>query len=307
VKGLDIKNFDGENIIDVAAQIRGAHTRLSMVNFGNTISSVPMTFTEDVMDVLQTSSTEVFNEAFDYKRQRAIRRLENNPRVNPTVEAILGTAIELYTEMITDGTWLGAGSKAKESIFQATKIDATQGSKATTTTLKCWNCGGNHNLKACKLPKNQAKIDAAKKKFMEWKKKNGKGKGTGNNSNSHKSASDARKLFNKKWCPPADYENNRRMIRVKDGVLPFQYDAETKRWNQVNLVMPSPTPTRTPTQTPTQGIMQATTTGNRVSFADSDDAQNQEAVRRAKIANMQKALLQQVNSTFTSMLSEAKF
>jgi len=54
VKNMDVKNFDGENIIDVVSQIRGAHSRLMMVSFGGAKSAVPLTFCEDVMDVLQT-------------------------------------------------------------------------------------------------------------------------------------------------------------------------------------------------------------------------------------------------------------
>jgi hypothetical protein len=34
VKNMDIKNFDGESIIDAVAQLQGAHSRLKMVSFG---------------------------------------------------------------------------------------------------------------------------------------------------------------------------------------------------------------------------------------------------------------------------------
>ncbi len=39
--------------------------------------------------------------------------------------------------------------------------------------LACWNCGGNHHLKDCKEPKNQGRIDDAKKKWQQAKKNGG--------------------------------------------------------------------------------------------------------------------------------------
>ena len=45
VKAMDVKNFDGENIQEVVAQLRGAHKRLKMVTAGGkTASVVPVDF-----------------------------------------------------------------------------------------------------------------------------------------------------------------------------------------------------------------------------------------------------------------------
>ena len=89
VKSMDIKNFDGEDVTAAVAQMRGAYNRLKMVNIGTSNqNAVPVTFNEDVMDVLQTTSTEDFNVAFDYQKQRAMFKLSQTSAVNPTIEAI---------------------------------------------------------------------------------------------------------------------------------------------------------------------------------------------------------------------------
>jgi hypothetical protein len=98
VKTLDAKNFDGENIVDVVAQLRGAHSRLKMVSFGSATSAIPVTFNEDVMDVLQTTSTEEFNAAFDYRKLRAANRLMKSAPFTPSFDEILDAAIDLYNK-----------------------------------------------------------------------------------------------------------------------------------------------------------------------------------------------------------------
>ena len=89
VKSMDMKNFDGEDVTAAVAQMRDAYNRLKMVNIGTSNqNAVPVTFNEDVMDVLQTTSTEDFNVAFDYQKQRAMFKLSQTSAVNPTIEAI---------------------------------------------------------------------------------------------------------------------------------------------------------------------------------------------------------------------------
>ena len=71
------------------------------------------------MDVLATTSTDTFNQAFDYKRQRAAARLSNAAPLNPSIDNILDAAINLYNDAIQDDTWLGVDLKAKETAFHA--------------------------------------------------------------------------------------------------------------------------------------------------------------------------------------------
>lgn len=43
--------------------------------------------------------------------------------------------------------------------------DEEKKKKVSVSTQTCFNCGGNHSLKDCTMPKNYAKINAAKQKF----------------------------------------------------------------------------------------------------------------------------------------------
>ena len=222
VKKMDVKDFDGENIIEVVAQINGAHQKLKMVSFGTATSAVPMSFNEDIMDVLQTSSTEQFNAAFDYRAQRATTKLMSSTiKANYSIESILDAATDLYNQMIQDGTWLGKDHKAKEVAFKA-QMDVNQSSR--NAKGPCFNCGGEHMMKDCQKPNNPEFQKQMKKKVhAEWRKNRagrgggrgggtgspnpgrgqggrGSGDGTGGGSSDPKG----------KFCPPAPFENNRR-------------------------------------------------------------------------------------------------
>jgi hypothetical protein len=96
VKNMDVKNFDGESVIDAVAQLRGAHLRLKMVSFGSSNSAILVTFNKDIMDVLQTMSTKDFNVAFDYRCLCAANQLTRNNPITPTFNEILDAAIDLY-------------------------------------------------------------------------------------------------------------------------------------------------------------------------------------------------------------------
>jgi hypothetical protein len=157
VKNMDVKNFDGESVIDAVAQLRGAHSRLKMVSFGSSNSAIPVTFNEDVMDVLQTTSTEEFNAAFNYRRLRAANRLMKNNPFAPTFDEILDAAIDLYNQMVRDNSWLGSKHKAKETAFNA-KINPHQSRTETKKKITCWNCGiQGHTMEECRKPSNPEK------------------------------------------------------------------------------------------------------------------------------------------------------
>ena len=164
---MDAKNFDGENITNVVAQIRGAYNRLRMVSFGTANSSVPPSFYEKVMDVLQTTSTPVFNSAFDYKAICATGCLTGNVQIMKDIDTILATATSLYNELFQGNDWLGKENKANETAFQA-EIDPSDGQYVPAPTKrKCFNCDGDdHFTRDCPEPRNEALL---KKNLDEWR------------------------------------------------------------------------------------------------------------------------------------------
>jgi hypothetical protein len=140
VKMMDTKNFDGQNIVEVVAQLRRAHSRLKMVSFGSSGLAIPVTFCKDVMDVLQTTSTEEFNSAIDYCCLCAANHLTKGVPFDPLFDKILDAAIDLYGQMIHDNSWLGSKDKAKETAFP-TKINVLEKGTPAKQGPTCWNCG----------------------------------------------------------------------------------------------------------------------------------------------------------------------
>jgi hypothetical protein len=252
VSKMDVKNFDGENIVEVVAQIRGAHARLQMVSFGGATTAVPLTFKEDVMDVFTTTSTPTFNAAFDYKHLRAQTRLQTGIRTDPSIDQILEAALEMYNEMMQDDTWLGVKNKAKETAFTAVKPgnkrkqdDAdTKGPVAVVAfKRRCFNCGDeNHLMPDCPKEPNLKMQKMLREKAFQERDKNratgrgagrgtgrgGAGRGTGGRGRGGRG--DGNRL--NKWAPPARHENNRRFIEVGGSTIPHKYNPATKRWEK---------------------------------------------------------------------------
>ena len=252
VRKLDVKDFDGENIVEVVAQVRGAHKRLLMVTLKGKQSAVPATFTEDVMDVMQTSSTEEFNSAFNYQRLRVSTKLISSASpltMNPTLEEVLDAAVQTYKELLPVGKWLGVDNKAKETAFAA-QINPKDGKGAAKPQSICWNCGqSGHNFPQCKAPKNEANIkknrDAfnANKGSRRHNQRGGRGGGSGNPRNNN-SDSQPTVSNREKWKPPQPWENNKRFITVKKGTIPHTWNPANKRWvADVAVAGPPSTPT----------------------------------------------------------------
>jgi len=298
VKNMDVKNFDGENIVDVVSQIRGAHSRLMMVSFGGAKSAVPITFCEDVMDVLQTTSTPVFNEVFDYKRMRARNRMSGLGRLTSTIEDILDAALEQYNEMMQDDSWLGVKNKAKETAFVAKNQHKHSFTKPPTDAARkpptCFNCGQQgHVVKDCTKPLNREKQKELRNNFRSQNRSepSSGGRGPGGNRTdrsagrgSGKKSTEGDRTVNK-FAPPGKNENGHRHIQVKDGVLPHKWNPVTKRWDRQVAGSPSTVSTMT---------------------ASSGSSVSTNASQRAAFANLQRTVQQSVQQTFATLLSEAQ-
>lgn len=236
VKNLRIRDFEGENVSKVVSLVRGAYKRLK------SITKLPEEFPQWVLQLLQTSSVDEFNEAFTHLQRdiEVIQTLLNNTTVPtyPSIENMLGIAQRKYLELVSTNKWSGLNTKANQSAFFGQKVD---GAKKMT----CWNCGAEgHSIKTCTKALNQTAIEQRKKAFND-----AKGGGHGKKPEGKKEGS----RTPKKWSPPTSEEKNRRVINGK----PMFYVRSTQRWEPDKKAaggspaghVAAPTPTSTPPTT----------------------------------------------------------
>ena len=307
VKKLDLKDFDGENVYEVVAQIRGAKQRLNMVDFSGTGKSViPVDWYRDIMDVLQTSSTESFNKCFDYRTHEAMTHLQSSNTYIKDVDKILMAAEHQYSSCLLDGSWAGKDHKANEMAFPA-QIKVGQGAK--NPAGPCFNCGSeDHLMKNCPKPENKEHQEMMRKQVHPlWnknrKKKAGRGGGgrgggrggRGRGRGRGEPRSRRSVATTGPFRPPEASENNRRTIMIRGVATQHSWDPARNWWDPVATVAEVPT-TGTilqaqvvPTAIPPSGASSVASEGSTSSAAQT----------RAQIANMQQSL----QTTFANLLA----
>ena len=217
VENLKISKVRGENVSKIVSLILGAHERLEA------ISNVPDDFSKTVLKVLQTSSVDQFNKVFELIESQAriagaLTRSTPSTQAQfqiPSVEALLDLAEQEYLSLCRSNDWTGSKTRGSPSTFTAGGLTADSGGSRKWKPV-CWNCGGEHTIKDCPKPKNEALIEANRQKYQA-KKKAGAGNGNGDRNRS-----------SNKWRPPSSDENGKRIIDGKT----MHWDATTKRWNK---------------------------------------------------------------------------
>jgi len=142
-KGL--RRICGENVVIAEKEVNAVCTRLKEVN------ALPDETVVDVLEGLTHCSVPEFTKLFDFLLQAA--RVDALDLDNATkgdtlskVKEIMNKAVESYHALCTAGKWHVNNKRASLVI--------------------CWNCGAEgHRCEECTKPKNQANIDAAKKKW----------------------------------------------------------------------------------------------------------------------------------------------
>ena len=305
IKGLDIKNYDGEDVTLLVAQIRGGIRCIQMVNR----SAVPSTLYRDVLSILQKSSTPDFNKAFELNSLKAQTSLVEGAggklRINTDVETILTTAVQLYKTHLQQGEWLGKDHRAQEAAFPSIQ---TKQPTRSTQPIRCFNCGRDgHGVNDCDKPRDEDRIKKAKEKYQQAKKAakeaasgrgNGSGGGRGRGGGGRGRGRGGRGTPNPKWGPPLDHENNKRFIKVQGGhIVPHTYNPQTRRWIADHAFTASDAPSTGAASTSTLNTNTVSSTAATPTQSNRT-ADQQAAANRTRIANLQ----QQVNSTFTELL-----
>ena len=189
LKKLNLKNIPGENVDKAISLARAAILRLE------TFNKAPEDLVRNLLKTFQTTSVTSFNEVFKHmEKQRFLDQALGKTKTDQLTPAgIFSVASAHYRLLWEEGEWTGVRTQG-EAIFLGSSGRGI-----------CWNCGGtDHQLKTCKHPKNQEKIDRMKQAHKEAVKAKRKEKG----KESNKSGSD-------KFKPPTPEEKNRRVIDGK--------------------------------------------------------------------------------------------
>ena len=163
IKHLKIRDLKGEDVDLAVSLIRSTYKALSQASIDDR-NYVPDDFPQTVLKVFQTSSNKVFNNAFALKEAHAQHEADKyggKPEW-PSVEHTCNLATNTYHQLHKTNQWvLPKRSKG---------YNATSDGRKEKYKPVCWNCGGDHHLKECSVPKDKAKIKAAKDKFLAQRK-----------------------------------------------------------------------------------------------------------------------------------------
>ena len=145
-----IAKIKGENVFFAAKQLTAVAKSLARVD------ALTDEAVGDIMDGLSKGSVTKFTEVFKLEStmhrsvQTSTTYCGGSQTALTTILAILSKATDLYNSLSTGNSWhIPSGGRVHS----------------------CWNCGEDHGVTKCKKPKDQARIQANKKKWEEEKKK----------------------------------------------------------------------------------------------------------------------------------------
>jgi hypothetical protein len=203
VKKFDIKTVEGENIFRVVSLLRGAVKRLQHIN------KMPEDIVRTLLNVMQTSSVESFNQQFNHlqkqRKQNSVLR-QTGGAATLRWEDIFMLAESEYRDYVNDNLWSGVHTKGTNSVFHNSSESPAKGPE-------CWNCLGPHRIEDCKQSKDQLRIQENKKKWMDKSPRHNRNRNGGIGP-----------PF--KFRRPESRENNQRVIDKK----PYTFSWENKRW-----------------------------------------------------------------------------
>jgi hypothetical protein len=186
-----IAKFKGENVFLAAKQLTAVVKSLARVD------ALSDEAVSDVMDGLAKGSVSKFTKVFKLEStmyrsgQTSTTYTGGSQSALGRILSILSKATDLYNSLSTGNNW---------------HIPSGGGCAGA-----CWNCNGDHGVNKCKLPKDQARIEANKKKWEEDKKKKSGSGGSvsgnrqyersrfGSGGNQHKPSGSGIEKFNNVW------------------------------------------------------------------------------------------------------------
>jgi hypothetical protein len=255
IDGMRISSYKGEDVGEVITHLRGIVQRLKNMRrrdkSGTEIDLVPFDLSERLYKVFQTSSNSAFNRFFASRYEKEYGDyLLDGPDVWTDPDKILILAGNLYTKLCSENKWVGQEQdKATFPSFKSAKA-----ASAFIAKTKCHNCGGEHFLRDCTEPKDQARIDANQKKMKAARKlaKKDNKEGKGRDSKSGNGNAPGGKFPEK----PAKGQSNKCTVDGKE----YYFHFKSHRWLPVDKQKNATS--STPVAAPATTNQQSTTTGN---------------------------------------------
>lgn len=223
LKTLRIDQYEGEDVSKLVGHARAIFRRLRSLTKRDVNGVIinqpfPTDISHRLIKLFQTSSDPRLNEIFHAEEVNAYKHsLTMGDKAYGNPETILDLALKVYSNLLSSVEgWTGQYHKANETGFTA------------QTEIKCWNCGGDHTLKQCPKPLNEARIKQAKKAFWDSREKGtgrggrGRGRGRGKGRGGR-----GRGRGKSKWpAPPKQRQFNRLKINDKW----HYYHFNQKKW-----------------------------------------------------------------------------
>ena len=181
---LEIRKLPGEDVEQAVSLIRSTHTVLKNAST-RSHSYVPIDFVKNVVAVFTTSSVGEFNDAFIHYRQNlyATADMRGVAVEWPPLKSICLFALAMYRRLKAAGIWDSTvGGRTGAYLSQprlpssgtsctlTPRRPGTSSRPFTISDIECWNCGEKgHGVDDCKKPRNEQRIQAARKKYFDAK------------------------------------------------------------------------------------------------------------------------------------------
>ena len=167
IRHLKLKDVPGENVDFAVSLIKSTYRALVAASTDER-SFVPDDFPCTVLQVFQTTSVPEFNVAFAEEERITRREADKFGGIPnwPSITTITNLATSMYSRLKNKGDWV-ADAKTKKGAYNANGSGPPALPDSTPRPKRsCWNCGSpDHLLNDCDKPRDQAKIDAARKRF----------------------------------------------------------------------------------------------------------------------------------------------
>ena len=207
-KGL--RRFKGENVTLARKQLLAVCTRLDEAG------CLDDEALEEILTGFTLCSVSDFSDLFksflqDAKKLSLQSVYRHSPGVGVLAEikVVLANAASRYDSLCLSNQWHVPKNHRLHNI--------TGGGGGGSADNTCWNCEKpNCNVRICKEPRNDKKIEANRRKFYERKRANGGGSGGGSGGGDRKGGGGIKQQEREKWSNPKD--NSKSLVTVIDGV-----------------------------------------------------------------------------------------